>query len=300
MLGTFILWFGWIGFNVGPVVTMNSPDILHTAGLIMVNTTIAGGAAGISGLFFNLFLVERQTGEPILDLQYAMNGTLAGLVAITAGAGVVEPWAGLVIGILAGVLYVIGSHFLIRVKIDDAVDAIPVHMFNGIWGLIAVGLFASPTRLDNFYGRSDHPGWFYSVWGGESDGRLMGLQLVGLLFIVGWVTFIMLPFFIFLNWLGWLRSDPLDEIVGLDLSYHEGLALVKDLDSRSTDADANILQAYKDRRAGVIAEKKERGSNEFKLTTKTGNSSGGSNEFKLPGKFGAGKSNDSLEEDQDE
>lgn len=255
MLGTFILWFGWIGFNVGPVISLNSPDIVNTAGLIMVNTTLAGGAAGITGLFFNLYLIERRTGEPILDLQYAMNGSLAGLVAITAGAGVVEPWASLVIGMLAGVLYVLGSNALVAVKIDDAVDAVPVHLLNGIWGLIAVGLFAVPSRLATFYGRSDHPGWFYSLRDGDSDGRLMGLQLIGLLFIVGWVSFIMFPFFIFLNWLGWLRSDPLDEIVGLDLSYHEGLALVKDMDGKSSNVDDGILQAYKDRRQGRAAER---------------------------------------------
>lgn len=256
MLGTFILWFGWIGFNVGPVIFQWGPEIRHMAGLIMVNTTVSGGAAGITGLFFNLFLVERRTGEPILDLMYAMNGSLAGLVAITAGAGVIEPWAALVTGSLAGVLYVIGSHFLIHLRIDDAVDAIPVHLFNGVWGLISVGLFAVPSKLEIHYERSDHPGWFYSLREGESDGRLMGLQLIGLLFIFGWVSCIMLPFFIFLNYLGWLRADPLDEIVGLDLSYHEGLALVKKMDIRNTsnnDVDETILQQYKERREGKVA-----------------------------------------------
>lgn len=77
----------------------------------------------------------------------------------------------------------------------------------------------------------------------------MGVQLVGLFFIVGWVTFIMLPFFIFLNWCGWLRADPLDEIVGLDLSYHEGLALVQEHADGAPDVDDQDIQAYKDRRA---------------------------------------------------
>lgn len=250
MLGTFILWFGWIGFNVGPVITSTSDSINNMAGLVMVNTTLSGGVAGIVGLFFNLYLIERRTGEPIFDLTYAMNGSLAGLVAITAGAGVVEPWAAFVVGFVAGVLYVGASYLLLFCRIDDAVDAIPVHLVNGIWGLIAVGLFAKPDHLQDFYGRSDHPGWFYSIREGDSDGRLMGLQLVGLLFIIGWVTFIMLPFFIFLNWIGWLRADALDEIVGLDLSYHEGLALVKEHAANNTSVDDEAIQAYTERRAG--------------------------------------------------
>lgn len=251
MLGTFILWFGWIGFNVGPVISSTSDNVMNMAGLVMVNTTLSGGVAGITGLFFNLYVIERRTGEPIFDLHYAMNGSLAGLVAITAGAGVVEPWASVVIGFVAGLLYVGGSYLLLYCKIDDAVDAIPVHLVNGIWGLIAVGLFATPTHLQAFYGRSEHPGWFYSLREGDSDGRLMGLQLIGLFFIVGWVTFIMFPFFIFLNWIGWLRADPLDEIVGLDLSYHEGLALVKEraATDNSGVADADI-QAFSERRSG--------------------------------------------------
>lgn len=247
MLGTFILWFGWIGFNVGPVITVDSPDVLGKAGLVMVNTTLSGGTAGIAGLFFNLWLVERRTGEPIFDLQFAMNGSLAGLVAITAGAGVVEPWAAFVIGLCAGIFYTLASYALLYFKIDDAVDAIPVHLVNGVWGLIAVGLFAVPSSLEVFYGRSDYPGWFYSVRDGDSTARLLGVQLIGLFFIVGWTTFIMLPFFIFLNWAGWLRADPLDEIVGLDLSYHEGLALVQE-HAASSGVDSDAIAAYTERR----------------------------------------------------
>jgi Amt family ammonium transporter len=249
MLGTFILWFGWIGFNVGPVITITNPDVVGKAGLVMVNTTLSGGAAGICGLFFNLWLLERRTGEPIFDLNFAMNGSLAGLVAITAGAGVVEPWAALVIGIMAGIFYTLGSYLLLALKIDDAVDAIPVHLVNGVWGLIAVGLFAVPSNLEVFYTSSDYPGWFYSLREGDSSARLLGVQLVGLLFIVGWVTFIMLPFFIWLNWVGWFRADPLDEIVGLDLSYHEGLALVQEHASGS-GVDADAIAAYTERRQG--------------------------------------------------
>jgi Amt family ammonium transporter len=94
-----------------------------------------------------------------------------------------------------------------------------------MWGLIAVGLLGSPERIQNVHGRSTHVGWFYSWSRGSGDATLLGAQLVGILFIVGWVVGIMLPFFVWLDWKGWFRSDPLEEIVGLDTSYHGGLVL---------------------------------------------------------------------------
>jgi Amt family ammonium transporter len=201
--------------------------------------------AGITALFANLWYLERYTGEAIFDLKYAMNGSLAGLVAITGGCGVVEPWAAVVIGVLAGLIYLAGSNFLIRLRLDDAVDAIPVHMFNGIWGVIAVGLLASPPRLQTVYGRSDHPGLFYTWHMGNSDGLLLGTQLIGLLFISAWVMVIMLPFFVWLDWKGWLRSDPLEELVGLDTSYHGGLALL----TGDEGVNPEYISAYKQQRS---------------------------------------------------
>lgn len=90
-----------------------------------------------------------------------MNGCLTGLVAITAGAATVEPWAGVAIGICAGWFYLMGSALLVRFRIDDAVDAIPVHMVGGAWGVIANGLFASPSRLLAYLNTDTNVGWFY-------------------------------------------------------------------------------------------------------------------------------------------
>lgn len=90
-----------------------------------MNTTLAGGAGGIVALFGNLLLLERYTGEAFFDLKYLMNGSLSGLVAITACCGVVEPWASVLIGSFAGILYIWGSKTLVRLRLDDAVDAIP-------------------------------------------------------------------------------------------------------------------------------------------------------------------------------
>lgn len=183
------------------------------------NTSLAAAMGACSSLFVNLWWQERRTGEYTFDLTKAMNGCLSGLVAVTAGCGTVENWAGATIGIVAGLIYLGGSDFLIRLKIDDAVDAIPVHMFNGIWGIIATGLFSSPGRIFDAYGTDEHAGWFYEVGRGSINGTLFTNQLLCLVFILGWVVVTMLPFFLWLNYMGWFRSDSLEELVGLDLSY---------------------------------------------------------------------------------
>ena len=98
-------------------------------------------------------------------------------------------------------------------------------MVNGVWGLIAVGLFAAPRRLQEAYGRSEHVGFFYSFSHKGADATLLATQMIGIMFIMGWVSAIMLPFFVWLDWKGWFRSDPLEELVGLDVSYHGGCVL---------------------------------------------------------------------------
>ena len=90
MLGTFILWFGWYGFNSGSALIATSSDHGKLVSLSAVNTTLSGGMGGLVALFTNLFILERRMGEPIFDLRMAMNGSLSGLVAITAGCGVGE------------------------------------------------------------------------------------------------------------------------------------------------------------------------------------------------------------------
>jgi Amt family ammonium transporter len=255
MLGTFILWFGWFGFNGGSALVLSERESYMEVALAATSTALAGGSAGITALMVNIWYLERYTGEPFFDIKFAMNGTMGGLVAITGSCGVIEPWAAVVIGFFAGIVYMVGSRFLEKVHIDDAVDAIPVHMFNGLWGLIAVGLFASPTRLELVFGHSKHPGLFYSWRDGNSDGTLLGAQLVGILFIFGWVMVNMIPFFLLLDWKGWLRSDPLEEIVGLDTSYHGGLALLA-----GHDGGVNIeyVSVYQKKRSAEILQRRSR------------------------------------------
>ncbi|CAB9512990.1 Ammonium transporter 1 member [Seminavis robusta] len=256
MLGTFTLWFGWYGFNAGSALLLDSLERDKVLALAGVNTTLAGGTAGIVALFANLWALERYTGEPFFDVKYLMNGALSGLVAVTGGCGVLEPWAAVVVGAIAGLLYMLGTWGLVKLRLDDAVDAIPVHMLNGAWGLIAVGLLASPKRLYAAYGHSDHVGFFYSFSHNGADGLLLAAQIVGILFIIGWVMIIMLPFFVWLDWRGWFRSDPLEEIVGLDTSYHGGLML-----GGEDDINPEYVSAFNKRREENVRRRSGRNPN---------------------------------------
>jgi len=103
-----------------------------------------------------------------------------------------------------------------------------VHLTGGAWSVIATGLFASPRRMEAAYGLTKHVGWFYS-WGRQSsDATLLAANSIEVLFIIGWVSVTMVPFFLLLNYLGWFRSDPLDELVGLDIRYHEAALFRKE------------------------------------------------------------------------
>ena len=233
MLGTFILWFGWYGFNPGSALAIGANAGVVGA-LAAVNTTLSAAAAGVTALFTNLWIAERRTGEAHFDILAFMNGCLGGLVAITAGCPVYEPWISVIVGMVAGWIYLFGSWLLLQIKIDDAVDAIPVHLFNGIWGVLAVGFFAHPDHLLAAYHTDEAVGWFYSLSRGSFDASLLACQICGILFIIGWVFFLLFPFFIWLNYMGWFRADSLEELVGLDISYHGGM----------TDGAENVKLEY--------------------------------------------------------
>jgi ammonium transporter, Amt family len=153
-----------------------------------------------------------------------MNGCLTGLVAITAGCATVDTYAAIMIGIVAGWVYMFASKLLIYLRIDDAVDAIPVHMFGGAWGVIASGLFSKPELLKRAYGFDANVGWFYEWGRGSGNFSLLGTHICAVLFIFGWTAVMMGSYFYLLNALGWLRVDPLEEEAGMDISRHKGAA----------------------------------------------------------------------------
>lgn len=224
ILGTFVLWFGWYGFNPGSALVIDNSGSASTAALCAVTTTLAAAAGCVTAMFTDTIIDMRTSGEASYDLTMAMNGCLGGLVGITAGCSVVTPWAAVIIGIVAGWVYVGFSKLLVKLKIDDAVDAVPVHFANGMWGVIAVGLFAEEGAMATAGYKTEHLGWFYSWGNGSADANLLLCQVVAIVWICGWIFFVMTPFFLALNAMGMFRVDALEEEVGLDISHHRGSA----------------------------------------------------------------------------
>jgi len=235
-LGTFILWFGWYGFNAGSTLGISGENYGHVAALAAVNTTMSGAGGAVSSMILDSIMGYMMDGEVHYDLTMAMNGSLAGLVGVTGACAVVEPWAGLVIGLVSGCIYCLGSSLLVKLKIDDSVDGVPVHLFAGMWGCIATGLFAEPMRTKLAYGNEvEHFGWFYSWGRGSGDANLLLCEICGILFIVAWTCATMAPFFFMLNFFGLFRIDPLEEMVGMDISRHRGPAYQHQLDESDKD-----------------------------------------------------------------
>lgn len=204
------------------MVLSNASDIGSVAALTATTTTLAAASGGITAMLTNM-LMSQQNGDFAYDLPKTMNGALCGLVAVTASCGVIEPWAAIFIGCLAGLIYLSSSHLLRIWRIDDAVDGIPVHFFGGLWGVFAVGLFASPNRLNDAYGFEKHVGFFYSLGRAEPDASLLSTQIFEIFFILGWTSALMIPFFLILNRLGWLRPGEIEEIAGLDACYQHAV-----------------------------------------------------------------------------
>ncbi|GAX11916.1 ammonium transporter, Amt family [Fistulifera solaris] len=244
LMGTMMLWFGWYGFNPGSALLLGVENSGPIAALAAINTSISGASGAITAMFTELYLEERRTGGLSFNLTMAMNGLLSGLVAVTASCALIEPWAAGLIGMTAGWIYVAGSSLLIRWRIDDAVDAIPVHLFSGVWGMIATGLFTAPTRILTAFGSSDHVGWFYSLGRGEVDATLLGNQILAVLFLLAWPLGTITPFFLWLNYMKWLRSDTLEELVGLDMAYHVNAPTVL----RDDDVDEKALAELEERK----------------------------------------------------
>jgi Ammonium Transporter Family len=187
--------------------------------------------------------------------------SLSGLVAITAGCGVVDYWASVLIGMVAGWVYMLGDYALIRFQMDDAVSAIPVHLGNGLWGIVAVGLWARPSLLEAAYGMNSHPGLFFATEGSN----LLPAQLVGGLFILGWTAVTMLPFFVALDYFKWFRVNELEEFIGLDAMYSNNGTNMHLCDEDSSTNEELRRMAYSQRLAEK-QEKKQTGKPSRKMT----------------------------------
>ena len=197
-LGCFILWFCWFGFNGCSTVSMTGDETLVNASLIFVNTNLAAAVATCVVMIITWSRYKKP------DVSMTLNGSLAGLVAITAGCDTVDPFGAAIIGLIAGFAVVFGVEFIDqKLKIDDPVGAIGVHFVNGALGTVLTGLFATDGGL--FYG------------GGFG---FLGVQMLGVLAVCAWVgVAITLVFFLLKKTIG-LRVSREEEIDGLDIHEH--------------------------------------------------------------------------------
>ncbi|MBM3635367.1 MAG: ammonium transporter [Actinobacteria bacterium] len=202
ILGVFILWVGWMGFNAGSTlgaVGLNFADIA-------VNTNLAAAAGVIGATIGSLFMFKT------LDVSQMGNGAIAALVAITAPCAFVDPWAAVLIGLVAGVIVPPLVVLIDKIRVDDPVGAIPVHGVAGIWGTLAIGLFATEGRIGEL---------------GVSPGLLMGgtaqqlwVQFYGIVATIAFTGAASLIVFLLIKYTVGLRVSEQDELAGLDIAEH--------------------------------------------------------------------------------
>ena len=190
-VGAFILWFGWFGFNPGS--TLAAVGKWELIGTVATNTFLASATGGISTMIYTQFWYKK------VDITMVINGVLAGLVAVTAGCNVVSANSAIIIGLVAGILVDIGVVYIDRMKIDDPVGAIAVHGVNGIFGTLAVGLFATKNGLFT-----------------TGNAELLGIQAMGVAVIAVFSFSTTYAIFTILSKIMGIRISRIEEQAGID------------------------------------------------------------------------------------
>ena len=206
-LGCFILWFGWYGFNGAACKSVEQ------LGSVFLTTTMAPGIATVVCMIFTWI----KYGKP--DVSMCLNASLAGLVAITAPCDVTDAFGAIVIGAVAGLLVCFGVWFLdYKLHIDDPVGAVAVHMMNGIWGTLAVGLFATDTAPGYSIADANGNTLVGLFYGGGF--KLLGLQALGVVTVAAWAAVTITIVFLAIKAIFGLRVSEEEEITGLDATEH--------------------------------------------------------------------------------
>lgn len=208
-LGTLILWLGWFGFNPGSTMAADPAAMAR----ICVTTNTAAACAALSATIASLFIL----GKP--DLGMTLNGTLAGLVAITAPCAFVSVGSSAIIGLIAGVLVVFAVLFFDKIHVDDPVGATSVHLVNGVFGTLAVGLFGQADLL--LPGTAEKLGYGLFLGGGS---KLFFVQLQGVLVVGAFVLALSSIFWLLIKYTIGLRVTPEEELEGLDIGEHGNVA----------------------------------------------------------------------------
>ena len=200
-LGCFILWFCWFGFNGASTVSMEGENIA-LASKVFTTTNLSAAVATIVTMIFTWIKYKKP------DVSMTLNASLAGLVAITAGCDTVSPVSAAIIGAVSGILVVVAVEFIdSKLKVDDPVGACGVHLCNGLWGTVAVGLFSDGTIGEKglFTGGGAH---------------LLGIQALGAGAVIVWVAGTMFVVFEVIKHTIGLRASEQEEIIGLDITEH--------------------------------------------------------------------------------
>ena len=184
-IGVFLLWFGWYGFNGGSVLSADPGPVSR----VFVTTTLSAAGGIIGSMAFSWYLAKKP------DLSMVLNGSLAGLVGITAGADVISPTSSILVGLISGGLVVISVLFFEKKRIDDPVGAISVHLVCGVWGTLAVGLFCKQYNLLT--------------------------QGIGVISYGGFCVLSSFLIFYIIDRVFGLRVSEREEIIGLDIGEHD-------------------------------------------------------------------------------
>lgn len=217
VLGTFALWFGWYGFNPGSTLTMKTGNDGALAAQVAMNTTLAAATGGITVFVLRYFITKKY------DVGGLCNGILAGLVSITAGCGSMECGSAFATGLIGGFVYQGASMLLQKLKVDDPVDASPVHGFCGIWGCMAVALFDWGKGFDHYHGWS---GWSCTPGSDGvscktgANGTGLGANVVMVLMIIVWAGLLSGISFFVLKRTRMLRISEEVEETGMDSHHH--------------------------------------------------------------------------------
>mmetsp|Transcript_39215 Transcript_39215/g.83583 ORF Transcript_39215/g.83583 Transcript_39215/m.83583 type:complete len:456 (-) Transcript_39215:235-1602(-) len=219
VLGTFILWLGWYGFNPGSTLGLTGGSYGKNLARVIVTTTLSAATGGLTCVS-----IDRLVGSKTWDVAMVCNGILAGLVAITAGCEVITPWYAFMCGIFGGLTYYGVSKLMAnKLKIDDPLDAFAVHGACGFLGVILVGFFADPMYSRGVYASEledpdEYKGAFFGGY------RPLVAAIVTLLCEITWVSFWSITMFMAMKLIGILRVPPDVEDAGMDVSKHGGSA----------------------------------------------------------------------------
>ena len=224
VLGTFILWLGWYGFNPGSTLGITAAGYAQAAARSVVTTTLSAATGGLT-----VVTLDKLLGSKTWDVSAVCNGILGGLVSITAGCSTVYPWAAVLIGCIGGFVYFGASNLVLKVlKVDDPLDAFAVHGACGFWGCLATALFTAPAygyhgTLDDGCKEGGGVGAFYG------GGCLIGVTLATLCAEIVWVGGTSFLLFYALKMAGILRVSSEVEEAGMDISKHGGTAYEKEV-----------------------------------------------------------------------